>query len=403
MCVTGIEYDAPVQKWLPIWLGMMMAVAVLLSVAAATAAEALRIGFVATFSGPGGVLGKELYDGFMLGVEHAGGRLGGLATDVLQVDDQLKPDVAKQAVERLIQRDKVHFITGVVFSNVMMAIYKPVIEANTFLISANAGPSPIAGELCSPLFFSSSWQNDQMHSTVGQYVQDKGYKRVFVMAPNYQAGLDAIAGFKRHYTGDIAGELYPKLGQIDFTAELAQIRAAKPDAMFAFMPGGMGVSLVKQVAEAGLMQDIPFFSAFTVDHVTLPGVGEAATGALTPTMWGPDLENAANRQFVTDFQKKYGRMPSHYAVQGYDASQLIGSAVLAVGGDLGKHDKLRQALRQADFRSPRGKFAFNHNHFPVQDFYMAEVVKKADGILDLVIRQKVFTDAVDAYHQACKM
>jgi branched-chain amino acid transport system substrate-binding protein len=367
------------------------------------AAGPLKIGFMATFSGPGGVLGKELYDGFMLGVEHAGGHLGGLATEVLQVDDQLKPDVAKQAVERMIQKDKVHFITGVVFSNVMMAIYKPVIEANTFLVSANAGPSPIAGELCSAFFFSSSWQNDQMHSAVGQYVQDRGYKQVFLLAPNYQAGLDAIAGFKRHYTGSVAGELYPKLGQIDFTAEIAQIRAATPDAMFTFMPGGMGISLVKQLAESGLMREVPFFSAFTVDHVTIPAIGEAVVGALTPTIWGPDLDNAANARFVGDFKKKYGRMPSYYAVQGYDAAQLIGSAVQAVGGDLSQQDKLRQALAQAKFQSPRGKFAFNHNHFPIQDFYIAEAVQQADGTLGIAIRQKVFTDAMDAYHHACKM
>ena len=388
--------------WLVIGSGVLLGAMWALT-SPAVAAGSLKIGFLATFSGPGGVLGKELYDGFMLGVDHAGGTLGGLTTEVLQVDDQLKPDVAKQAVERFIQKDKVHFITGVVFSNVMMAIYKPVIEANTFLISANAGPSPIAGELCSPFFFSSSWQNDQMHSTVGQYVQEKGYKQVYLLAPNYQAGLDAIAGFKRHYAGGIAGELYPKLGQIDFTAEIAQIRAAKPDAMFAFTPGGMGISLVKQLAESGLIREVPFFSAFTVDHVTIPAVGEAAVGAFTPTMWGPDLPNAANTRFVADFQKKFGRMPSYYAVQGYDAAQLIGSAVQATGGDLSNQDKLRQALQQASFAPPRGKFAFNHNHFPVQDFYMAEAVKNAAGTVDLVIRQKVFTDAVDAYHQACKM
>ena len=396
------RYDR-MQRLISICLmGSMLAGAMLIRAATAVT-EPLKIGFVATFSGPGGVLGTELYDGFMLGVDHANGKLGGLDTEVLQVDDQLKPDVAKQAVERLIQKDKVHFITGVVFSNVMMAVYKPVVEAQTFLISANAGPSPIAGKLCSPFFFSSSWQNDQMHSTVGEYVQTAGYKNVFLMAPNYQAGWDSIAGFKRHYTGEVAGELFTKLGQIDFTAEITQIRAAKPDAMFAFMPGGMGINLVKQLAESGVMGEIPFFSAFTVDHVTLPAVGEAAVGALTPTMWGSDLDNAANKKFVGDFQKKYGRMPSYYAVQGYDAAQLIDSAVRASGGDLANTDQLRQGLQQAKIQSPRGKFVFNHNHFPVQDFYIAEVVKKADGALDIVIRKKVFTDAKDAYHDECKM
>ena len=392
------------QRLLRVCLTGSMLLGVMLTlVGAAAVTVPLKIGFVATFSGPGGVIGTELYDGFMLGVDHVNGKLGGLDTEVLQVDDQLKPDVGKQAVERLIQKDKVHFITGVVFSNVMMAIYKPVIDAQTFLISANAGPSPIAGKLCSPFFFSSSWQNDQMHSTVGQYVHTAGYKNVFLMAPNYQAGWDAIAGFKRYYLGGVAGELYTKLGQIDFTAEITQIRAAKPDAMFAFMPGGMGINLVKQLAESGLMQEVPFFSAFTVDHVTLPAVGEAAVGALTPTIWGPDLDNAANKKFFEAFTKKYGRLPSYYAVQGYDAAQLIDSAVRAVGGDLSDQDKLREALKQANFQSPRGPFSFNHNHFPVQDFYIAEAVKKAAGSLEIVLRKKVFSGAMDAYFHECKM
>lgn len=367
------------------------------------AAETLKVGFLATFSGPGGVLGQEIFDGFMLGLDHAGGRLGGLETTVLKVDDQLKPDVGKQAVERLLTRDKVHFVTGVVFSNVMMAIYKPVIDARTFLISANAGPSPIAGKLCSPYFFSTSWQNDQMHSTVGKYVQDAGYRRIFLMAPNYRAGWDAIAGFKRYYHGGVAGEIYTKLGQIDFTTEIAQIRAARPDALFTFMPGGMGINLVKQLAEAGLLKEVPFFSAFTVDGVTLPAIGEAAVGALTPVFWSTELDNPANRKFVSGFQSKYGRVPSFFAVQGYDAAQLIDSAVRAVGGDLSDAERLRAALERADFRSPRGKFRFNHNHFPIQDFYMAKVVKEADGSLRIALLQKVFSDAVDAYHHECKM
>jgi branched-chain amino acid transport system substrate-binding protein len=365
------------------------------------AAEPLKIGFVATFSGPGGVLGTELYDGFMLGVEHANGKLGGLDTEVLQVDDQLKPDVAKQAVERLIQKDKVHFITGVVFSNVMMAIYKPVVEAQTFLISANSGPSPIAGKLCSPFFFSSSWQNDQMHSTVGEYVQTTGYKNVFLMAPNYQAGWDAIAGFKRYYTGEWQVSCTAKAGADRFHRRdygdprcQARCHVCLHARRHGHQPRNNWQNLV--------MREIPFFSAFTVDYVTLPAVGEAAVGALTPTMWGP-TSNAANKKFVGDFQKKYGRMPSYYAVQVYDAAQLIDSAVRAVGGDLSNAEQLRQVLQQARIQSPRGKFAFNNNHFPVQDFYIAEVVKKAGAALDIVIRKKVFTDAKDAYHDECKM
>jgi branched-chain amino acid transport system substrate-binding protein len=370
----------------------------------ASAAERVKVGFIATFSGPIGVIGQHMYDGFLLGVEHAGGKLGGLATEVLKEDDQLKPDVGLQAAKKLTERDRVDFVVGTIFSNVMMAMYKPVVDAKTFLISPNAGPSPIAGAQCSPWFFSSSWQNDGAHEAMGKHVQDKGYKRVYLMAPNYQAGKDGLAGFKRHFKGEVVGEIYTAINQPDYSAELAQLRAAKPDALYTFHPGGMGVNFVKQYAQAGLLQVVPLFSAFTIDETNLRAIGDAAVGAYGTAFWTTDLDNPVNRRFVADFEKKYGYTPSHYAAQSYDAALLIDNAVKAVGGKLEDRDALRAALRKPTFQSIRGgTIRYNTNHFPIQNFYLYQVARDASGKLRLENRGLVFKDHADPYAKDCPM
>jgi len=384
------------------WLAVpgIMAVGALL--AATAHAQELKIGIIAVLSGPQAVLGGQLRDGFNLGVKHAGGKLGGLATSIVVQDDELKPDVAVGKVKQLIERDKVDFVVGPVFSNILLAINKPVSEAKVFLISPNAGPSPLAGKGCSPFFFSTSYQNDQPPEVLGKFAADKGFKKAFLLAPNYQAGKDMISGFKKHFKGEIADELYTPLGQLDFSAELAKIAAAKPDAFFVFMPGGMGVNLVKQYRQAGL-DNIPFLSVFTVDESTLPAQQDAAVGFFSGMTWAPNTDTPENKRFVSDFEKEYGYVPGSYAMQAYDAAQLIGSAVKAVGGQLGDKDALRAALKKADFKSVRGPFKFGNNGFPVQDFYLVRVAKRGDGKFQTEIVEKVFTDAVDSYGGDCAL
>ncbi|TCT05216.1 ABC transporter substrate-binding protein [Aquabacter spiritensis] len=371
--------------------------------AGVAAADPVKVGLVATLSGPSAVLGQHMRDGFLLAVKEMGGTLGGQPAEVVVVDDELKPDVAVQKVKGLIERDKVDFVAGVVFSNVMGAVVKPVTGAETFLISGNAGPSTIAGAGCSPFFFSASYQNDQNHEVLGQYAQAKGYKKVVLMAPNYQAGKDALAGFKRYYKGEVADEIYTQLGQLDFSAELAKVAAAKPDAFFTFMPGGMGVNLVKQYRQAGLAETVPFLSAFTVDETTLPATGEAALGFYSGAAWAPDLDVPANKAFVAAFEKEYGYIPALYAAQGYDAAKLIASAVKATGGKLTDKDAVRAALKKADFASVRGNFKFNTNQFPIQDFYLVKVGKRPDGKVETMIAEKVFAEDGDAYADKCPM
>ena len=384
------------------WLTGIAGAATAALFAASAEAQELKIGIMAVLSGPQAVLGGQLRDGFNLGVKHAGGKLGGLPTSVVVQDDELKPDVAVGRARQLIERDKVDFVVGPIFSNILMAIVRPITEAKVFLISPNAGTSTLAGKGCSPYFFVTSYQNDQPPEVLGKYAQDKGYKKAFLLAPNYQAGKDMIAGFKKHFKGEIADEVYTPLGQLDFAAELARIAAAKPDAFFVFMPGGMGVNLVRQYRQAGL-DKIPFLSVFTVDESTLPAQKDAAVGFYSGMTWAPNADTPENKKFVADFEKEYGYVPGSYAMQAYDAAALIGSAVKAVGGKLADKDALRAALRKADFKSVRGAFKFNSNGFPIQDFYLVKVAKRTDGKFQTEIVERVFQNYGDRYVADCPL
>jgi branched-chain amino acid transport system substrate-binding protein len=373
-------------------------------VGAATAqqGEPLTVGVMVNLSGPAAVLGEQARDGFLLAVEEMGGQLGGVETEIKVVDDELKPDVAVNKARELVERDGADFVVGPIFSNIAGAIAKPVTDAGAFLISPNAGPSNLAGAECSPNFFAVSYQNDQNHEVLGKYAQDQGFGRVFLLAPNYQAGQDALAGFKHSYEGEVVNEIYTPLGQLDFSAELAQIAAAQPDAVYAFMPGGMGVNLVKQYRQAGL-ETIPFLSAFTVDETTLPATQDAAVGFFGGSNWAPNIDNPQSKAFVAAYEAKYGSVPGSYAMHGYDAALLIDSAVKAVGGDLSDKDALRRALEAADFTSLRGDFAFGPNHFPIQDFYLVTAAKREDGKFETQITESIFEDYADNYASACQM
>ena len=378
---------------LPLMAGLMAEPAL------AQASGKVRIGVVTTLTGPSAVLGQHTRDGFELGVRQRGGKLGGLETEVIVIDDELKPDVAVTKVRTLLERDKVDFVVGVVFSNVLMAVHKPIVDSQTYFIGTNAGPSPAAGRACSPYFFSTAYQNDQNHEVLGQHAQDSGYKRVVLIAPNYQAGKDSLAGFKRYFKGEVADEIYTQLGQLDFSAELTKIAAAKPDAVFTFMPGGMGVNLVKQWRQAGLTP--PLLSAFTVDETSLPATGEAALGLLTGAQWAPGMDNPASKAFVQAFEAQYGYIPAMYAANAFDAAALIDSAIKAAGGV--DKAKLGPALKAAKFESVRGAFAFNTNQFPIQDFILARVEKRADGKFQTVPVKTVFKAYGDAYAKECPM
>jgi branched-chain amino acid transport system substrate-binding protein len=369
----------------------------------ASAQEKLKIGLISTLSGPPAVIGQQQRNGFNFGLKQLGGRLGGHEAELIVQDDELKPDLAVSKVKTMLERDKVDFVIGPVFSNVLQAIIKPVTDHDVTLISPNAGPSSFAGKECNPNLFVTSYQNDQIHAVLGKHAQDSGMKKVFLMAPNYQAGKDAMAGFKLYFKGEIADEVYVPLGQLDFSAELAKIASIKPDAIFVFIPGGMGVNFVKQFRQAGLADKLTFLSAFTVDEGTLPAQQDAALGFFGGANWAPNLDNPQNKEFVAGYEKEFGAVPATYAFQAYDTAMLIDAALKEVNGNLTDKDKLRAAIRKAPFKSVRGNFRFNRNHYPIQDFYLVKVAKRPDGKFQTEIVKKVFESYEDPYAADCPM
>jgi branched-chain amino acid transport system substrate-binding protein len=366
------------------------------------ASAQLKVGLVATTSGPLGALGQDQNDGFLLALEQRKGLLGGQKVEIFREDDQLKPEVGVQVVQKLIEKDRVNVVVGVTASNVINAVYPRIVEAGVVFLGTNGGPAPFAGERCSPLFVSTAFQNDGGHEAMGQYAQNRGLKRVLVMTPNYQAGKDAIAGFKRYYKGTVVEELLPALGQSDFSAEFAQIRGAKPDAVFAFMPGGMGINFIKQYQQAGLFNDVLLISTFTVDELSLPAVKDAALGMITATHWTSAVDTPGTRKFVADFEARYKRTPSMYAAQGYDAAVLLDQGIARAGANWSKSADLAKSLRAGKFTSVRGDITFGANGFPIQDYSAWKVVKDKDGRLTFQLEQPVLKAHQDAYVAKCK-
>jgi branched-chain amino acid transport system substrate-binding protein len=369
------------------------------------AADKVKVGFVSTLSGPSSALGVDIRDGFQLAVKLNGGKLGGLPAEVLISDDQFKPDVARQLFERNIKRDKVDFMTGVVFSNIMLAALPEALDNKVIYISPNAAPSSMAGKECNPLFFAVSWPNDAYHEAAGALANQRTLKSVYLLAPNYQAGKDSLAGFKRIFKGQIVGENYTKLGQLDYAAELAEIRAAKPQALYIFLPGGMGINFIKQFVSAGLGKETQLLlPGFSADQDVIGPVGPSMAGLFNTAHWSPDFTNPANVKFVAEFRKEYKRTPTLYASQGYDAALLINAAVRDVKGNLDDKEAVRKALRSARFDSVRGPFKFNNNQYPVQNYFVRVVGSDGQGgLINKSFAEPILRNHGDAYAEQCAM
>ena len=368
------------------------------------AADKIKIGFISTLSGPSSSIGIDIRDAFQLAVKMNGGKLGGLPAEVLVGDDQFKPDVGRQLAERYVRSDKVNFLTGIVFSNIMLASVPIAFENKLIYVSPNAAPSPMAGKDCNPYLFVASWPNDAYHEAAGQHATNRGFKNAYLIAPNYQAGKDSLTGFKRFYKGKVVAEVYTQLGQLDYAAELAQVRAAKPDALYIFLPGGMGINFIKQFVAAGLSKDVPLIvPGFGDDQDIIRPVGEPMLGLFDTAHWAIDFDNAANKKFVAAFEKEYKRLPTVFAAQGWDTAMLIDAAVRDVKGKVEDVEAVRKAMKAARFESVRGAFKFNRNQMPIQNYYLRVVGKDAQGRLVNKTIGTVFKDHGDAYVQDCKM
>ena len=381
----------------------LAATAALMLVANAVAAQdKIRIGLIYTLSGAPSTLGQQSKNGFELALKSLGGKMGGKDVELFVADDELKPDVAIQKVRGMLERDRVDFVVGPIFSNVLVAIHKPVIDAGKILISTNAGTSNFAGAGCNANFFVTSYQNDQIFEAVGEASNRLGYKRVYVLVPNYPAGKDAIAGFKRTYKGEIIEESLLPLNTTDFGPEVSKISASKADALFTFMPGGLGINFINTFIQAGLKGKLPIVSTFTADEATLPVLKDNAVDVYGVLTWAPNMDNPANKKFVSEYEAAYNAVPASYAMQAYDAAMLINSAVAAVKGNLTDQNAVRAALKKAAFTSVRGPFRFNVNGYPIEDFYLTKVAKRPDGKFETQVVEKIFSNHADGYAKDCK-
>jgi len=382
----------------------VLAIAALVAAAPAEAQQKVKIGFITTLSGPQGVVGEYMKNSVELALDHLGRKMGGLDIEVTYGDDQVKPDVGRQVAEEMLKKQQVDFVAGIIWSNVMLAVAPAVTDAGKIMVGTNAGPHELAGKQCNELFFTTSWQNDDTPEAMGKVMQDRGITDVYLMAPNYAAGKDMLNGFKRSYKGRVVDEVYTRLGQTDYQAELSQLRSKNPKAVFVFYPGGMGISFLRQYSEAGLRGQFPLYSVYTVDEISISALKHAALGQYETRYWSPDLKNAANQKYVSDYRKKFGKMPVFYGAQSYDGIMLIDSAVRAVKGDLKNTKGMVAAMKKADFASTRGKFSYNTNHFPIQNFYLLKTVTGPAGQDPVMeIQKTVFTNHKDSYSKECGM
>jgi branched-chain amino acid transport system substrate-binding protein len=388
------------SRWVALCAACVAATALALP---ARAADKIKIGVISTFSGPSGFNGTSTRDAMNLAVEHLGGKIGGLPVELLFEDDQQKPDQGVSIANKYLRQDKVDVILGSTFSNVTIAMYVPIVKAETVIISTIAGPSQIAGKGCSPYFFSTSWQNDQPHAAAAVSMERAGIKNVALIASNYQAGQDALSGFKSKYKNKIVDEIYVPLNQLDFSAEITKIAAEKPDAIYAFIAGAGTLPFAKQYVEAGLMKQIPLYSAFMFNSTTLPAVGDVALGARSAAFWTVDLDIPANKKFVAAFRKKYNYDPSVYSAQAYDSVYLIDAAVREIKGKVEDRQAFIKALATVKYDSVRGPYKYNNNHFPIENFYATEIVKAADGHLIESDKGVILKDDQDAYHKECPL
>ena len=389
---------------------LALAAAAALLASPSIGADKVKIGFVTTVTTPAGVIGRDMVDAVNLAMKDIGGMMGGLEVELIIEDDGFKPEIGKQKTDKLVKQDDVHFVAGFIWSHVLLASRKSALDGGKFLISSNAGPSQIAGKLCHENFFSTSWQNDQTPMAMGEVLNQRGVKSLYVMAPNYAAGKNMVSGVERTFKGEILGKDMTKWGkdaQLDFSAELAKAKASGADGIFVFYPGKAGGAFIKQYQQAGLQDEIALYTVFTVDSIALPNLQKAGMsgvlGSLNTQFWGPDLDTPQNRKFVSGFKEAYGRYPSFYAAQSYDTIFLIKSAVEAVGGNMDDMDGMRAAMMKADFPSVRGPFRYGNNHFPIQNFYLRQVVEDADGVWTTTVVDTVLKDHQDVYAAECKM
>jgi branched-chain amino acid transport system substrate-binding protein len=389
------------------WAAQYAAILVGLTMAGSAVAQdgdTLKLGYINTLSGPAGAYGVEMLNAYNLGLEHTGGKLGGKTVELITGDDQAKPQIAIQIARQMLQRDDIDLMSGLLFSHVGEAVNSVILPADRMVVASVGGSSNLAGAGCEANYFIASWNTDTMFEAIGAYLKKEGVERVAAIATNYQAGWDAVSGLKLGYEGELVSEILVQLNQSDFGAELSQIRAADPQALVMFLPGGSGIAFQRQFNQSGMQETVdPYLATFQADETTFGALGDAAAGTLNAGPWNPEIDNPANRKFVEAFNEKYGRNPSILAAMAYDTVLLLDAAIGAVDGNVRNLDAFREALETVEFDSVRGNFSFANNHFPIQDFYISEITKGEDGTMRNTLVTRIFEQKADSHTGECQL
>jgi branched-chain amino acid transport system substrate-binding protein len=363
-------------------------------------APKLKVGLMLPYTGTFAALGTAIENGFRLQVAEQGGKLGGREVEFFKVDDESDPSKATDNVNKLIKRDNVDVLIGTVHSGVAMAMARVAKESGTLLIVPNAGADAVTGAMCAPNIFRSSFSNWQPGYAMGEVMAKKGHKKVVTITWKYAAGDESVKGFKEAFEkggGAVVKELSLPFPNVEFQALLTEIAAAKPDAVYTFFAGGGAVKFVKDYAGAGLKKTIPLYGAGFLTDGTLEAQGEAAQGLFTTLHYADSLAVPRDASFRLAYAKAYKLQPDVYAVQGYDAAQMLVAGLAAVKGDMSKKAELAAAIEKAKIDSPRGAFTLSKAHNPVQDLYLRQVVGKENKLVG--VASKSLNDPA----RGCKM
>ncbi|MBC7953081.1 MAG: ABC transporter substrate-binding protein [Rhodospirillaceae bacterium] len=362
------------------------------------------VGVVATLTGPGALAGQDLVDGFNLALKQLGGRFSNQEVRVVLADDKGSPDIARQQVKRLMDRERLDMVLTGVSAPSLATIIKPLVDARLFVLNLDQSPPALSGAECSQFLFSLAAPVDGLHEAMGQYLAAEHIRRVVVVGPQTGVTNDAVAALKRTFPGEVVAVLSPHPGAATFAPELDHIKQLKPDAIYSLLTGGMGGGFVRAWGASPLKGEIPLFPLWpAVERQMLPAMADAAQDMISIGTWGNDLDSIPNRRLNADFEMEFGRPPSTWAAQGYDAAFLVDSALKATNGKTSNEDALRTALRRADFISARGSFKFNTNQFPVLNYYLRKVSRDAKGRPTHEMRGVVLKEWRDRQAHSCPM
>lgn len=365
--------------------------------------DVVKLGIVTSLTGQNSAAARDLIDGVKLGIKRLNGQIAGMKTELSTADDQEKPEIAREEAARMVESKGVEFLTGPITTNLVKSVIQPVTDAGGFFLSTGAGPSAMAGKDCEPNFFVTTFENVTYGEVTGQAANDLGLKNIALLQWNSPGARDLANGFKKQFKGTVDLEIYTPPSQLDFAGEIGKLRTVHPDGYYFFFPSQLLANFMKQLNQFDVGKDMKGLSYYiSIDPVMLQQLGDIVFGQYITTYYSTSLDNPANKDFVDDFKKEYGNGPGLYAAHGYDLVTLLDHALKTVRGRLNDRDAVRKALEAVKFESVRGSFKFNTNHFPIENFYLTQIVRAPDGSLTYKVL-KTYPNKADSFAAKCKM